>query len=116
MLTRVGIICAIVAAGLVAIYLEFVRDVRTPRVELVVAGVVGFNQQIPTERYIAITAAMKAKYGEQTETRIDPNSITTRVNGQVVAAEKIEGRLLDAVGMTVAGGAGKDTPFGIFPF
>jgi hypothetical protein len=114
MSTRVGIICAIVAAGFVAIYLEFVWDIRTPRVELVVAGVVGFNQKIPTERYIAITAAMKAKYGEQTETWIGPNGTTTKVNGQVVATEKIEGRFVDAVGMTVAGG--KNTPVGIFPF
>jgi hypothetical protein len=116
MSTRVGIICAIVAAGLVAIYLEFVRDFRTPRVEFVVAGVVGFNQQVPTERYIAISESMKAKYGEEAETWIGPNGTATKVKGQVVATEKIEGRFLDAIGMTVAGGQGKNTPFGIFPF
>jgi hypothetical protein len=115
MSARIGVICAIVAACLAAIYLEFVRDIRTPRAELVVAGVVGINQQLSTERYIAITAAMKAKYGEQAETWIGPNGTTTRVDGQVVATEKIEGRFLDTIGVTLAGGAG-NTPFGLFPF
>jgi len=77
----------------------------------VVAGVVGINQQIPTERYIAITAAMKAKYGEQAQTWIGPNGTTTKV----VATEKIDGRFFDVIGVTLAGGAG-DTPFGLFPF
>jgi hypothetical protein len=117
MSTRSGIICAIVAAGLVAIYLEFVQDIRTPRAEFfVVAGVVGFNQQIPTERTVAITAAMKAKYGEQSETSIGPDgATTTKVNGQVVATEKIEGRFTEAIGVTLAGGTG-NAPFGLFPF
>jgi hypothetical protein len=41
----IGAACVVVA---VAVYLEYVQDIRTPRAELVVAGVVGINQQIPT--------------------------------------------------------------------
>jgi hypothetical protein len=115
MSVRAGIVCAAIVAALAGGYLEFVRDIRTPRAELVVAGVVGINQQLSTERFIAIQTAMKAKYGDQAQTWIGPNGTTTKVNGQVVATEKLEGRFYDTIGLTLVGGTG-DAPFGLFPF
>jgi hypothetical protein len=112
---RVGILLAVVVFA-VAAYLEFGRDIRSPRSAAVMAGAVGTNHRWPTERYIAITAAMKAKYGEKAETWLNGNEgvTKTKVNGEVVATEQLPSRFLEAVGVLLVG-AGPGA-MSIFPF
>jgi hypothetical protein len=112
---RAGLLLA-VAAFAVAAYLEFVRDIRTPRSPVIMAGVVGSNYQLSVDRYNAITAAMKDRYGDAAETWLNGKEAVarTKVNGHVVATESIPHRFMDAVGVLLVGA--DPGRMSIFPF
>jgi hypothetical protein len=83
--------------------------------EATVAGIIGTSQRVPSARYNAMIAAMKAKYGEVAEVWLNPTNMVAKVGGEVVETRALNAQFYQAVGLTLAGPVGSDK-LAVFPF
>jgi hypothetical protein len=115
----VWLVAAIGILACIAIYLEFVIDFRTPRSSLAMRGALFTGNKLPPETLAAVTAALKAKYGEAAKVWQGGAGINATLNGKIVATEPVQTFFYEASGITqVADKAGAIStfPFSVSPY
>ena len=103
----------------VAVYLEFMIDIRTPLSPLAMRGALVTANKLPPETLAAATAALKAKFGNAAVVWQGSMGINAKLNGEIVETVPARTFFHEALGITqVADQAGAIAtfPFYISPY
>lgn len=115
----IWLVAAIGILACIAVYLEFVIDFRTPRSSLAMRGALVTSNKLSPETLAAVTAALKAKYGEAAKVWQGSAGINASLDGKIVATAPADTYFYEASGITqVADKAGAIStfPFNVSPF